>query len=103
MIADGQMYLRDIFEEWSSLIIGSAAPRSTMDLSNYMSTIHVTQLDRQGTALRIYKLEYAYPTTLSPIELDYGANDTIEEFNCTWNYHYFDTNSSVIYDGQPLF
>lgn len=103
MIVDGGMVSRDIFEEWSNLIIGSATPRSTMDTANYMTTLHVNQLDRQGRGIRKYKLEYCYPTTISPISLDYGATDKIEEFELTWNYHYHSFEGQFIYDGETGF
>jgi len=69
MIMDGGMVMRDILETWTSLIIGNATPRSTMDFQNYMTTVDVTQLDRQGRGIRKYKLEYAYPSNISPILL----------------------------------
>ena len=100
MIMDGGMVMRDILETWTSLIIGNATPRSTMDFQNYMTTVDVTQLDRQGRGIRKYRLEYAYPSNISPIQLDYGASDTVEEFECTWNYHYCTHSNAVIYDGE---
>ena len=103
MFVVGGMVTRDVFEEWSALIIGNATPRSTMDASNYMTTLNATQLDRQGRGIRKYKLEYCWPPTISPTSLDYGANDTIEEFEVSWNTHYVTFEDQLIYDGETGF
>jgi hypothetical protein len=103
IIMDGAMVQREILETWSQLILGYSAPRSTMDIENYMASVDVVQLDRQGRGLRTYKLEYAYPSTISAVQLDYGTNDTIEEFECTWNYHFCSHNNAVIFDGEQQY
>ena len=42
-----------------------------------------------GFAHREYRFEGIYPNTVSSIPLDYGATDSLEEFQVTFNYIYW--------------
>ena len=62
--------------------------------SDYAQTCKVTQLSKTGGNLREYSLHYAFPTDLSPITLDWGDNDTIEEYTVTFSFDYFSAVAS---------
>ena len=47
--------------------------------ADYQVDAFVDQLDRNAT-IKSYTLRGAYPIDIAQIELDYGNNDTIEEF-----------------------
>jgi hypothetical protein len=59
--------------------------------STYQTNILVDQLDRNGGILKRYELREAFPIELSPIALDFSANDQISTFTCTWQYQTFET------------
>ena len=68
--------------------------------SDYTQTCKVTQLSKTGGAgVRFYSLHYAFPTDLSPITLDWGDNDTIEEYTVTFSYDYFSATTGAISNG----
>jgi hypothetical protein len=63
--------------------------------AEYQRNIDIFQLDRNGNILKSYTLLDAFPVDLSPIALDFGANDQISTFTCTWQYQSFTTSSSA--------
>ena len=93
VISDGNMRLRSLFELWSDRIIGHETPLREMDETNYLSTVEVRQLDRAGVPIRKYLLNYAYPTSVSPLQLGYEG-ESIHEFQVQWAYHYHTATSN---------
>ena len=63
--------------------------------ADYQVDAFVDQLDRNGATIKSYTLRGAYPTTIAAIDLDYGNNDTIEEFAVTFGYQYFESNTTT--------
>ena len=55
----------------------------------------VDQLDRNGATIKSYTLRGAHPVTIASIALGYGTNNAIEEFDVTFNYQYFETNTTT--------
>lgn len=95
IISDGQMAIRSLLEGWMQMIIDHESQLSVMDLDRYLAIANVYQLDRQGKEIRSYELKGLYPTTLDPIELAFDDNDSIEEFQCVWNYHWWEPSGYV--------
>jgi hypothetical protein len=48
--------------------------------SGYSVDSEVTQFGKAGNVLKKYKFLGLFPTDVAPIDVDWGANDTIEEF-----------------------
>jgi len=46
-----------------------------------------------ATILRQYDLHYAFPTSISQIDLAYDSNDQIEEFTVEFQYSYWTATS----------
>jgi hypothetical protein len=97
-INDKDMKIRGYFEKWLQVINshqGNTAalfnPASGND--RYTSDLFVTQLQKDasdnGKDLRQYKLWYAFPTSVSQIDLAYDSNDQIEEFSVEFQYSYW--------------
>ena len=59
------------------------------------STITVTQLSKAGEPIRTYEFHYAFPTTVSAIDLGYDQAEAVEEFSVTFAYSYFDIPSKT--------
>jgi len=36
-----------------------------------------------------------FPTALDDIALDYGTNNAVEEFQCSFTYQYFETDTTT--------
>lgn len=103
---DSDYRMRDAIEKWAEVIqyhnfaighnqIDSGINNSIFgeEESGYMGTGFVRQLDRQGRQLKIYKFSGIWPITIDDISLDFGINDTIEEYGVTWAVQYWHANN----------
>jgi len=99
VINDSKFNIRDAMEQWSNKINDLQFDVGDISPSNYQTKAEVFQLSRGGkttsasstggetiTTLRTYNFEGIYPSAVSAIPLDYGATDSIEEFQVTFNY-----------------
>lgn len=93
IINDEDFAIRNAFETWHSLIntrlgnrraFGSDAP----DL--YKTSGEIRHFDRTGKLLKTYVIQGAWPSNVSSIQLDWGAQDSIEEFDVTLEYDWYD-------------
>jgi hypothetical protein len=89
ILNDTQFTLRNGIEQWMSGMEDLTTKTGRLTPSAYQRNIEVYQLDRNGNTLKQYTLRDAFPIDLSPIALDFGANDTISSFTCTWQYQSF--------------
>ena len=97
---DTDMFLRNAFESWMSLIGQNAANISTASpaLDGYMVDLAVYQLDRQEQVTKSYKFIDAWPVNIQDIPLDFDTNDAIEEFTVEFAYQYWVSPA----DGQTI-
>ena len=85
VINDEDFAIRNNMEAWSNFI--NSHDSNTRGLpQNYKSTASVTQYSKDGTPLRTYIFEGLFPTAIDGIALDWGQQDTIEEFGVTFQY-----------------
>lgn len=89
IINDSDFTLRNAFEKWMNLIESNTLKTGATAPIDYYQTINVTQLDRTGKAIREYILRDAFPTDISPIGLDFAANDQLSTFSATFQYQSF--------------
>ena len=75
----------------SGLIAGSAGGFGQAGLNNYISDAKVQQYSKNDTVIKTYDFIGMFPVDLSPIDLDWGTNDSIEEFTVTFAYQYWTT------------
>ena len=98
VINDENFKTRGRLERWMERINNHQANlrNSTGTVGGYFGTGTVTQLGKQtsASALRTYSFVNIFPTDLSEITLDWGDNDSIEEFTCTFAYDYWTATSS---------
>ena len=95
VINDTNFKLRNAFERWSNGINNATDGEGLTNPADYQVDAFVDQLDRNGATIKSYTLRGAYPTTIAAIDLDYGNNDTIEEFVVTFGYQYFESNTTT--------
>ena len=91
VINDEDFAHRSQFEAWMNGINSASGNlrAGSGGASDYTQTCKVTQLSKTGGKNREYSLHYTFPTDLSPITLDWGDNDTIEEYTVTFSFDYF--------------
>jgi hypothetical protein len=98
VINDEDFAIRNAMEQWSNQIqthqgnlrqFGSASP------SAYKAQAQVTQFSKTGNAIRTYTFNGIFPTEISPIEMDWNATDTIEEFTVTFQYDWWEVTAGT--------
>lgn len=98
IINDEDYAVRRGLEAWSNGInnhvTGQRDPAFLTSLG-YTSQATVQHYGKDGTLLRVYSFVGLFPTSIAPINLDWGSNDTIMEFNCTFQYQYWEAGSNA--------
>ena len=95
VINDTDFKLRNAFERWQNGINNMSDNEGLTNPADYQVDAFVDQLDRNGATIKSYTLRGAHPVTIAAISLGYGTNNAIEEFDVTFNYQYFDTNTTT--------
>lgn len=98
IINDEDFLIRNALESWmnalnshESNIRNSAALTS----SDYSVDAVVTQYGKAGNVLKSYNFVGVFPLDVSPIDLDWGSNDTIEEYSTTFAFQYWESNTTT--------
>jgi len=91
ILNDTQFSIRRAIENWMNAMEDLQTKNGVLAPASYQTNIFVHQLDRNGATLKLYELREAFPVELSPIALDFSANDQISTFTCTWQYQTFET------------
>ena len=101
VLNDTDMTIRNAMENWVNTMENNFNKRGFTTPSNYSGDITIKQLSRNSTdasRIREYKLLGAFPIDISPVGLDFGANDQISQFTVTFQYQYFTYSLGV---GSP--
>lgn len=80
---DEDFLIRNAMETWHNKVNsleGNLRLFGTSSPALYKTDCTVLQYARTGQMIRQYTMKDAWPSNLSPIELNWGTNDTIEEF-----------------------
>ena len=93
VINDSSFTVRKALEKWSEKVQNMNFALGETLLSNYFKDLSVHQLDRDGQSLRSYKIFDAWPSAISPIDLDFGTTDTVEEYQVTFEYQFWNSSS----------
>jgi hypothetical protein len=97
IINDEDFVVRNAFELWMSKLNSHVA---NLRDSNYVSPASyqqdgiVRQFGKAGDILKRYKFVGMFPIDITPIELDWGANDTIEEYAVTFAYQWWESDTT---------
>lgn len=94
VINDEDFRIRDSFEKWMSGInshVGNLRdPAFIKGDDGYQQDGYVTQYGKTGDILKEYKFVGMFPIDISPIDLDWASNDTIEEYAVTFSYQWWE-------------
>jgi len=86
---DENFTIRKQLEDWSNLINDHEANIGPINAESYKYDMIVEQLANDKSVIAEYKLVGCFPMEISPIELSFESNDTIEEYTLTVAYDYF--------------
>ena len=97
IINDENFKVRKAFESWMNGMNSHATnirnPAAANSLG-YSVDAKVDQFDKAGEIIKSYKFVGAFPVDLSPIDLDWGSNDSIEEFSTTLAYQWWESDTT---------
>ena len=97
IINDEDFRLRDAFEKWMSGLNSHVTNLRALQFGNalgYQQDGYVTQFGKSGDVLKQYRFVGMFPIDVSPIELDWGANDAIEEYAVTFAYQWWESDTT---------
>ena len=95
VLNDTDFKLYRAFERWMNGINNMTDNEGIANPADYQVDGFVDQLDRNGTTLKSYTYRGLYPEALANIPLNYATNDTIESFDVTFRYQYFETDTTT--------
>ena len=81
------------FDGWISGIMGQIDNPKTRQVytlsyyNDYVGTVNIIPLDKQGGAAAQVTLKEAYPTGVGPIEFKWGAAGQVATFTVTWSFY----------------
>ena len=102
VINDNDFDIRNAFEQWMNGLNDHVENTGAMNPADYYATMRVIQLDKQGNDIREYQIHGVFPTSLSAMELDYGAESTIGEFTVEFQVQYWtNKHSAPASGGRP--
>ena len=101
VINDEDFLIRNAMEEWSNQIntfqgnlrgFGAASPLL------YKSTAQVQQYSKTGVPIREYTFNGIFPVEVSAIDLDWNSTDSIQEFQVTFAYDWWEVSGGTTGD-----
>ena len=95
VINDTDFKLYRAFERWMNGINNMTDNEGIANPADYQVDGFIDHLDRNGSTLKSYTYRGLFPTALGNIDLNYNANDAIEEFSVTFNFQYFETDTTT--------
>jgi hypothetical protein len=92
ILNDEDFLVRNAMEQWLNGMNSAAGnlrnPQFT-SATSYGVDAYVTSYGKTGPAIKQYKFIGMFPVDVSPIDVDWSANDTIQEFSVTFAFQYW--------------
>lgn len=98
IVNDEDFLIRNSLESWMNAINSNAGNVRATGASNptsYTVDAKVDQYGKNGNILNTYKFVGMFPVDVAPIDLDWGTNDSIEEYSTTFAYQYWTNAAST--------
>jgi len=99
IINDEDFVIRNAFERWMNGMNSHATNVRNPAASGptgYTVDGEVRQYGKAGNTLKKYKFIGVFPTDLSTIDVDWGSNDTIEEFTVNLSYQWWESADDLV-------
>jgi hypothetical protein len=94
IINDEDFVVRNAFERWMAGINShglNVRNSAALTPGGYSVDGEVKQFGKKGDTLKKYKFIGLFPTDVATIDVDWGSNDTIEEFTVTLSYQWWES------------
>ena len=92
---DTNFKLRDAFERWQNGINNMSDNEGLTNPVDYQVDAFLDHLDRNGNTIKSYTLRGVFPTTVGSIALDYEEQGSIEQFEVSLEYQYFEARTTT--------
>lgn len=107
IINDEDFVVRDAFETWHNIINARRRNVRQTPTSNpafIKASGLVKQFGRtgEGDLVRTYTFQGVWPSVVSGINVDWGAQDQVEEFDVTLEYDWHDVQGSTVRGGNSV-
>ena len=90
---DEDFSIRRGLETWIDRIQGNVSNIRTV--TDYKGQATVTQFTKNGGVSRVYTFVNIFPTTIEPITLDWNTTDSVESFDVTFRYDYWELSADA--------
>ena len=97
--------IRNLFEAWGDLMMGHVNHDEAQGLGplDYMSSGDIHQLSRNGEIIKSYKFMGIWPMSVGEIAVAFDSNDQIEEFPVTFQYQWWESDTTRNNTGADKF
>lgn len=98
VINDEDFLIRNAMEEWMAAINSHQSnirQFATATPSEYKSQAQITQYAKTGVELRTYNFTGLFPSSVAAIQMDWNTTDTIETFDVTFQYDWWEVASGI--------
>lgn len=97
IINDEDFKIRNVMERWMTKLNSHVENLRSFDFDSaveYGCDGFVRQYGKAGDQIKMYKFVGCWPTNVSAIDLDWGANDQIEEYQVTFAFQWWESNTT---------
>ena len=95
VLNDTNFKLRNAFERWQNGINNMSDNEGLTNPVDYQVDAFVDHLDRNGNTVKSYTLRGVCPSVVAAIELTDDEQTAIEQFDVTFNYQFFESNTTT--------
>lgn len=98
IINDEDFSVRNSLESWLNAINshgGNLRGAQAQSPSDYSVDAEVIQYGKSGNVLKTYKFVGVFPLDIAPIDLDWGSNDSIEEYSATFAFQWWEAETTT--------
>jgi hypothetical protein len=101
---DEDFLIRNAMEQWTNTINGLTSNLNgfgTPSPNDYKSQATVIQYGKNGDILREYSFSGIFPTSVSDMALDWSQGNSIQQFNVTFEYDYYNVTGGSTGTASP--
>jgi hypothetical protein len=98
VINDEDFIIRNSMENWLNTLnshAGNVRNINAVTPAGYSVDASVTQYGKAGKPIKKYNFVGMFPVDLAAIDLDWGSNDTIEEYAVTFAFQYWEAANTT--------
>lgn len=95
IINDTDFLIRNAIERWSNGMNNMSDNEGLVNPVDYQVDAFVDHLDRNGNTIKSYTFRGMFPVSVGSVALTYDPATTLETFECTWRYQYWESNTTT--------